>query len=128
MFGQSTYGLSDDGRIVASCVSSGFWRLGLVDNNCFEPFEIPFNQISDVKVKGSKVIFVGASGLDAPQIICLNINTGKYEVIEKSSLNTIQEKYISIGQSIKFSTSRDETCYGFYYPCLLYTSPSPRDS
>ncbi len=125
VFGQSTYGLSDDGRIVASCVSSGFWRLGLVDNNCFEPFEIPFNQISDVKVKGSKVIFVGASGLDAPQIICLNINTGKYEVIEKSSLNTIQEKYISIGQSIKFSTSRDETCYGFYYPPKNDDYPKP---
>ena len=89
VFGQSTYGFSADGCIVASCVSSGTWRLGLVNNNCFEPFDIPFNQISDVKVSDSKVIFVGASGLESPQIICLEINTGKYEVIEKSRMNTI---------------------------------------
>ena len=88
-------------------MSSGTWRLGLVNNNCFEPFDIPFNQISDVKVSDSKVIFVGASGLESPQIICLEINTGKYEVIEKSRMNTIPERYISLGQSIIFNTSRD---------------------
>uniref|UniRef100_A0A0B7BG74 Peptidase S9 prolyl oligopeptidase catalytic domain-containing protein n=2 Tax=Arion vulgaris TaxID=1028688 RepID=A0A0B7BG74_9EUPU len=51
-----------------------------------------------------------------PQVIRVDIDTGKVNVIHTSMKNSVDSGYFSIPQKINWPTSHEEICYGLYYP------------
>jgi len=115
-FGMSTYGVAGDGRIVASRVQAGVWRLGIIDGDKFGAFDLPYSDISGVRVSGDTVLFVGSSATLAPQLVRLDIGTGAYSVLRLSSVVELDAGYLSQPETVEFPTADGATAYGFYYP------------
>lgn len=115
-FGMSTYGVAGDGRIIASCGRAGMWQLGVIIGDRFEPFELPYSDISGVRVSGDTVLFVGSSATMGPQLVRLDIASGKHTVLRYSSVVDLDGGYLSEPESIEFPTAGGAVSYGFYYP------------
>jgi dipeptidyl aminopeptidase/acylaminoacyl peptidase len=114
-FGMSTYGVAGDGRIIASRAQAGVWQLGAISGDRFDAFELPYSDISGVRVSGDTVLFVGSSATMAPQLVCLDITSGEHTVLRYSSVVDLDAGFISEPESIAFPTSDGATSYGFYY-------------
>lgn len=115
-FGMSTYGVAGDGRIVASCTQGGISRLGIVAASGFEPFDLPYTNISGVCVSGASALFVGSSATMASQLVRLDIATGTHTVLRYSSIVDLDAGSLSRPESIEFPTTDGVNAYGFYYP------------
>ena len=115
-FGMSTYGVARDGRIIASRCQAGVWQLGIVAGGRFEAFDLPYTDISGVRVSGDTVLFAGSSATVASQLVRLDIATGKHSVLRYSSVVDLDAGYLSEPESMTFSTAGGATSYGFYYP------------
>jgi dipeptidyl aminopeptidase/acylaminoacyl peptidase len=115
-FGMSTYGIAGDGRIVASRCQAGVWQLGLIDDNQFKAFDLPYSDFSGVRVRGDTVLFVGSSATKTPQLVRHNIVTGDCMILRYSSVVDLDPGFLSQPESIEFPTSDGATSYGFYYP------------
>ena len=115
-FGMSTYGVAGDSRIVASRCQAGVWQLGVIFDDRFEAFELPYSDISGVRVSGDTVLFVGSSATMAPQLVQLDIAAGDHRVLRYSSLVDLDAGFLSQPEPIEFPTAGGATSYGFYYP------------
>jgi len=115
-FGMSTYGVAGDGRIVASRCQAGVWQLGVIAGDKLEAFDLPYSDISGVRVSGDAVLFVGSSATLAPQLVRLDIATGAHTVLRMSSVVDLDAGYLSQPEPIEFPTTGGATSYGFYYP------------
>lgn len=116
VFGMSTYGVAADGRIIASRCQAGMWQLGVITGDAFEAFDLPYSDISGVRVSGETVLFVGSSATLAPQLVRLDIGTGEHSVLRLSSVVDLDAGYMSRPESIEFPTADGAMSYGFYYP------------
>lgn len=115
-FGMSTYGVAGDGRIVASRCQAGEWQLGVIDGEGFEAFDLPYSDISGVRVSDGTVLFVGSSAITAPQLVRLDIGTGEHTILRYSSVVDLDAGYLSQPESIEFPSAGGAMSYGFYYP------------
>ncbi|MDH3739759.1 MAG: S9 family peptidase, partial [Alphaproteobacteria bacterium] len=115
-FGMSTYGIAGDGRIIASRCRDGVWQLGVISEDRFDAFELPYTDISGVRVSGDTVLFVGSSATKAPQLVHLEIGAGEHTVLRYSSVVDLDAGYLSRPESIEYPTAGGATSYGFYYP------------
>ena len=115
-FGMSTYGVTGDGRIVASCCQDGVWRLGMIADDQLEAFELPYSDISGVRVRGDTVLFVGSSATMPPQLVHLDIASGEHTVLRYSSVVDLDAGYLSQPETIAFPTADGAKSYAFYYP------------
>lgn len=115
-FGMSTYGVTRDGLIIASRCQAGEWQLGIVIGGRFEAFDLPYTDISGVRVSGDTVLFAGSSATMASQLVRLDIATGEHTVLRYSSVVDLDAGYLSEPESMEFPTAGGATSYGFYYP------------
>ncbi len=115
-FGMSTYGVTGDGRIVASRGQAGVWQLGLIVEDRFEAFDLPYTDYAGVRVRGDTVLFVGASATMPPQLVRHDIATGECTVLRYSSVVDLDAGFISQPQAVEFPTAGGATSHGFYYP------------
>ncbi len=126
-FGMSTYGVAGDGRIIASRLRTGVWQLGVIAGDKFEAFDLPYTDISGVRVSGERVIFVGSSAVLAPQLVCLDLATGACEVLRYSSVVDLDPGLLSQPESIAFPTTGGAQAHGFYYPPANGNFAAPAD-
>ncbi|NKB49559.1 MAG: prolyl oligopeptidase family serine peptidase [Alphaproteobacteria bacterium] len=126
-FGMSTYGVVGDGRIIASRCQAGVWQLGAITDDRFDAFDLPYSDISGVRVSGDTVLFVGASPTLAPQLVHLDIGTGAHSVVRYSSVVDLDADFISQPESIAFPTADGATAYGFYYAPANRNYAAPAD-
>ncbi|WP_423062956.1 S9 family peptidase [Candidiatus Paracoxiella cheracis] len=117
IFGTSMYAFIDDKTIVAIVNSNGRQTLGLIRDEKFQAFDLPYDQLEPyLVVDGNTVFFLGASPTEAPAIIQYDVKKNKHEVVYKSANTPIEKKYVSQPQSIEFPTDNNKTAYAFYYP------------
>ena len=114
-FGMSTYGITGDNSIIAARNQGGLCQLGIIRNSNFEVIDLPYTDFSNICVNKNKVMFVGSSSTEVPQLVCLDISSGDYEVLRYSSKVIIDPGYISEAIQLQFSTSEESISYGFYY-------------
>jgi dipeptidyl aminopeptidase/acylaminoacyl peptidase len=114
-FGMSTYGVAGDGRIIASRAQAGVWQLGVIDGDEFVAFDLPYSDISGVRVSGETVLFVGSSATLAPQLVRLDIGSGEHSVLRMSSVVDLDAGYLSQPEPIEYPTADGAMSYGFYY-------------
>lgn len=116
VFGMSTWGFAADGRIVGACVADGIWRLGIVDDGRFVAFDLPYDDISGVRVCGNAVLFSGASATIAPTLVRLDLADGKVRELKSSMRAPVDAGYLSQPQPIAYPTAGGAEAHAFYYP------------
>lgn len=129
VFGMSHYDFISDGKIVATYTEEGTWKLGLIDlkTGCLEKISQPHSSISQVRVFGNKVYFLGGSPTESTSVVCLNLETRNIEVIKKSNSIAVDKGYVSTPQPIEFSTEDNLSAYGIFYPPKNKDFVAPRN-
>src|SRR5713226_164103 len=117
--GMSTYTFASSDQIICSYIQRGICYLAKLDTKtgAFEQIETPFTIIGG-PVAGSSghVFFRGGSPTEALSLVQLDLNTGKIEVLRRSSEITVDSAYISEPEPIEFPTEGGLTAYAFFYP------------
>ncbi|NGX51659.1 MAG: hypothetical protein K1060chlam2_01532, partial [Chlamydiae bacterium] len=114
VFGMSRYGFLPDGKIAAIYTVKGIDSLGVVDpdENRLERLELPFTSLSNLKVQGALLYFMGASPTEVKSLIRYDFKT-----VERIRLSKrVKLDVISVPEMIEFPTEEGLTTYGFFYP------------
>ena len=119
VFGYSTYGFLEDGRIVCRRESAGTTPIGILDPATGEllDLDLPFEEVfPTVTVRGTRVL-VGVGGPRRPQaILALDVRTADAEVLAEAEVPPIDPAYLSVPRPIAFPTTDGATAYGYHYP------------
>ena len=95
-------------------------KLGLISlkTHTMETIDLPFTSMTHIKaVDAEHVYFFGASPTLARSVICLNLLTKQYKILQSSFIFPFSEDYISIPQLLSFpSAIEGKGAFAFYYP------------
>jgi len=119
VFGQSTYGFAGVGRLVCVYATAGMWRLTSLDTATgnLAPFDIPYTAIDGLRVSSDGyAYFVGASPTMPAALVQLELDDGFIRLLKRSNDIVLDEGYLSVPETIEFSTEGGRAAYGFYYP------------
>ena len=117
------YDFINDSQIICSYNKSGFWQIGLLDTTTFHLSEIDtVPQITEInrsglKANNGKALFGGGS-TDTSYTLYLYQpgDARKLKKIQESTRNEIGSDHFSKPQPVKYLTSDEQECHGFYYP------------
>lgn len=128
--GMSTYGFDDAGGIVCSYATQGDWHLARLDPETQSLREIatPFRKISDVRVAGQTVLFIGGAPTHADAIVKLDLATASFTVLKRAISLEVDPGYLSIPQAIEFPTTGEREAHAFYYAPANRDFTAPTDS
>ncbi|PSF37490.1 peptidase [Aphanothece hegewaldii CCALA 016] len=118
IFGITTYGFINKSKIACTYTQNGQWYLAYIDLNTqsLHPINIPYTNISSLKIQGEKLVFIGSSPTQTTAIIQYDLKSQETTILQRSSQITIDPKYISIPEAIAFPTENGMTAYAWYYP------------
>ena len=123
VFGNPTYAFVAADRIACSFSQNGRWRLALLDLNTrrLERVETPYSEIKELHAAGRQLVFLGGSPTELFSVVRFELDTGKRQVLARSSAAAIDPGYLSIPEPIEFPTAGGRTAHGLFY------SPRNRD-
>ncbi len=129
VFGMSTYGFTDDNRLVGAVNENGSWSLKTIDldSGTMHDCRLPFTVIAQVRVTGHEAVFLGASPDMEPSIVRADLNLGGYEILKSSGSIDIDHGHFSRPQQIAFPTSDGQAAHAFYYPPTNPDHAGPAD-
>jgi dipeptidyl aminopeptidase/acylaminoacyl peptidase len=118
VFGGSLYGFSSPRRIVCSYSANGCDYLATLDTvtKTLAAIELPSTAISQVRVVGESVVFIGASATETASIVSLDLASSKPEIVRRSRESAVDAGYLSQAQAIEFPTDGGLTAHGYFYP------------
>lgn len=118
VFGLSTYGFAGPDRIICTYTQNGLWHLASIDtrSGAFAPLESPYTVIGNLRVGGADAVFVGGSPTQEAEIVRLDLASGAFSTLRRSSQNEPDTRYISPARPVSFPTTGGQTAHGFYYP------------
>jgi len=116
-FGQTTYGIESDRRILCAFAEAGVWRFGAVHQPTGQLEVIPtqFTDISAIAIGAGRVALIAASPWQASVVALMEPDTGKVEVLRESGSIPLPEEYISPPESITFPTGAGQQAHAFWY-------------
>jgi dipeptidyl aminopeptidase/acylaminoacyl peptidase len=128
VFGASTYGFASDGRIICAYTRRGTWQVADLDAAArrLQPIDTPYSTIGEVRAAPGRTVFRGGAATEPMSIVCLDPDTGRCEVVRRSSEVTVDPGYLSIPEAIEFPTEHGLMAHGFFYAPHNrdYTTPS----
>jgi len=115
VFGQSTYAILADGRIVATWTGDGRGRLGVLGQ---EPLDLPYTSFSSVRAYGDRVAVIAASPTRAPAVVVIDPATGGADVavVRESRPHPVDAGYLSTPRPVSFATTGGRTAHALFYP------------
>jgi len=118
VFASALYGFASERRIVCSYSKKGRDYLATLDTvtRTLNDIELPFTAISQVRIAGDRVVFIGASSTEPTTILSLNLATKKLGVLRKSREIAVDAGYLADPRAIEFPTEGGLTAYGHFYP------------
>ncbi len=118
VFGQSTYGFAGPDRIICTYTQDGVWHLAAIDTGslAFTRLESPYTAIGGLRVTATDAIFLGGSPSRETEVVGLELATGQFSTLRRSSSHEPDTRYISPAHSIAFPTTEGQTAHAFYYP------------
>jgi dipeptidyl aminopeptidase/acylaminoacyl peptidase len=116
-FGQATYGVESERRILCAFAERGLWRLGALDQATgqLEAIATPFTDISDIAVGARRVVIIAASPWQSSVVALVDPDTGKVTVLRESASLAIADEYISPPDAIEFPTGGGQHAHAFWY-------------
>jgi len=116
--GLATYGFASAQRLVCSFISNAVSRLAVLDTatKALRTIDTPFSSVGNLAVSGERVLFTGASPLQAASACLLHLGDGHIETLRRGSTLDAAPDYSSLPEAIEFPTAGDLTAHAFYYP------------
>jgi dipeptidyl aminopeptidase/acylaminoacyl peptidase len=119
-FGQTTYGVESEERILCTFADAGVWRLGAVHQATGQLELIPteFTDISAIAVErggGGRIAMIAASPWKASAVVLVAPDTGGVTVLRESALLALAEEYISPPEPVTFPTGAEQDAHAFWY-------------
>jgi len=129
VFGASLYGFTSERRIICSYSKDGRDHLAALDTATGElrDIELHFSAISQVRVAGDCVVFIGASATETTSIVSLDLAADKLEVLRRARESAVDAGYIAPPRAIEFPTERGLTAHGYFYPPRNRDYAAPAD-
>jgi dipeptidyl aminopeptidase/acylaminoacyl peptidase len=117
VFGMTTYGFESADSLICTYVEAGVQHLARLDTRSLKltDIQIPFANLSDLKVGNGYAAFIGGSATAPGAIARLDLHTGEVSVLRRSSDLTVDPGYLSVPAVLEFPTENGLTAYGFYY-------------
>jgi dipeptidyl aminopeptidase/acylaminoacyl peptidase len=118
VFGITTYGVLDDGRLAVTYADQGEWRLAVLDTVTGDLRDVatPYTDFGGVSTAGDRVLTIAASPTRAPEIVSIDPASGEVDVLKRSRDVDIDERYVSVAQPVEFPTEGGQTAHAFFYP------------
>jgi dipeptidyl aminopeptidase/acylaminoacyl peptidase len=121
VFGQSSYGFLDDGRIVAAWSEKNLDRLSIFGLDGSDEVgevvvETGLTSIGSLHVLGDAVVAIGGSATSSPAVVRIALPGGAVEVVKRGRAGTVDPGYVSVPEAIEFPTTGGATAHAFYYP------------
>lgn len=115
---RSSYGFLADGSIVAAARSAGRDRLyHVAPDQQIGEVESPFTELGTLRVGPSAVVAVAGGPSEAPLIATFDpVTLASSGVLRRSASVSPDPAYVSIAESISFSSTDGRTAYALYYP------------
>jgi len=120
VFAQTTYAFCDDNKIICTRITEGIGRLSLVNLDTLKLTDIDIrqNSFSSICANSNTACYIAASENEFSQLIWLDTVKLEAETVASSCSTTIDDAYISTGQSFSFDTRHTDKAFAFYYPPL----------
>jgi dipeptidyl aminopeptidase/acylaminoacyl peptidase len=117
-FGGSLYGFSSDKQIICSYTENGRDHLATLDTLPRElnDIKLSFTTVSQVRVAGDRVVFIGASSTESTSVVSLNLATKELEVLRRSRETAVDAGYLADPRAVEFPTEGGLTAHGYFYP------------
>ena len=118
VFGMTWYGVTEDGQVIAAARRGGrdeLWRIPALGDGRPEQVEVPETEIGDLRVLGSRVLYIGGSPTSASSVVLLDLASGSREVLRRSAEIEVDAAYISAAEPISFPTTGGRTAHALYY-------------
>ena len=119
-FGMSSYAFLSPARIVCALVERGVFRLAVLDTASGELAEIetPYSTVGSLRSDPDfgTVLFLAGSSTEPSSVVRLDAETGRREVLRRSSDLEVDPGYLSVPETVEFPTKGGLTAHGFFYP------------
>jgi len=118
-FGMSTYAFESEARIVCQVRSGGLTRLALIDpqSGRLDNVEAPYTAyLPSIQALPGKAVTIAGSPTEPPQVVTIDLRSGRVEVLRRSTDLTVSPLYLAIPETIEFPTEGETTAHAFYYP------------
>jgi dipeptidyl aminopeptidase/acylaminoacyl peptidase len=80
-----------------------------------EEIATPYSSIGSVRAAAGRAVFIGASAVEPAALVQLDLATGRFEVMRRSSSAAVDADYLSEPEAIEFPTEHGRTAHGFFY-------------
>ena len=129
VFRMSSYSFAKENRIICAWCERGNWALASLDPDTgkFEQIEVPYTEITSLRVASGHAFFCGGSPTRTTSIVRLNLETRETSVLRRSSSVSVDERYLSIARQIEFPTENGLTAHAFFYPPTNLDYEAPTD-
>jgi dipeptidyl aminopeptidase/acylaminoacyl peptidase len=77
---------------------------------------LPYSDLGGVSLNGQTLTTGAASPTIFPELITVDLETGKHTVFKQSTTMTLDNAYYSVPETITFPTANEQVAHGFYYP------------
>lgn len=120
VFGTSTFAFASPHLIVCAYNEGGTWRLGILDTarGAWRTVAAPYTDIGYVQANARRAVFLAAGPETLPEIVELDLATGRLRVLHRSAVVPIAREYLSVPRAIEYPTGDGEHAHAFFYaPC-----------
>lgn len=117
VFGMSTYGFDEHGRIVCIVAQGGRQSLARLDpqHRTFESIATPFCTISELRVGAGFAAMIAASETMPSAMVRLDLASGAWRVLRSVSEMVPDPASTSVAEPIEFATEGGDVAHAFYY-------------
>ncbi|HEY7559675.1 MAG TPA: S9 family peptidase [Candidatus Binatia bacterium] len=118
VFGNLLYGFASQSTLICSYARNGSDYLATLDTTTkkLHTIDLPFTAISQVRVRGDQVFFIGASSTQTSSAVALDLATRDLEVLRSSRETAVDTAYLAEPRAIEFPTEGGLTAHGYFYP------------
>ena len=127
VFGLSTYAFSGSDQLICTYSRSGQNHLANLDILSGELTNIPtpYVEYSSLCVNNGKILFVGGSTDRPAELVSFDLELGTLKVLRQTGSNLVDKGFISFPQMIEFSSQKNLSAYGNFYPPTNSNHSSP---
>ena len=121
IFGMSTYTFESERRIVCQVRARGVTRLATVDPAVgkLQPVDTPFTTFgATIEARAGHAFTVAGSPSEPIALVEVDLNSGRVDLIRRSTEQAVEPTYISMPETIEFPTEGGVTAHAFFYPPL----------
>jgi dipeptidyl aminopeptidase/acylaminoacyl peptidase len=118
VFRNASHAVLPTGHVLCAYSERGSGRLAILDPaaGAMRPLETRYADFSGLRAGDGFAVFIGAGPTAPPEVVRLDLATGRTETLKRSTSIAVDSAYLSEPRAIEFPTSGELSAHGFFYP------------